>query len=443
MKFYNRQAELDVLNLSYQQITDSAKMVVMTGRRRVGKTVCALKHAEDKPSLYLFVAKKSETLLCKEYIKQIQQFFDEPIIGEITQFKDVFALLLQIAKKQPFVLIIDEFQEFLSINPSVYSDLQQLWDLNKASSQLQVLFLGSVYSLMHKIFMDKNEPLFGRADRLLHLKPFTVIELWKLLVDNDHANLDTFFSYYLYTGGVPKYIDMFLTHKIFNEKQINDYIFSAGSPLLDEGKNLLIEEFGKEYGGYFSILELISSGKTGRNEIESVMQKNIGGYLDRLEEDYSVIQKYKPIHAKPNSRLQKYHIKDHFLRFWFRFIYKNRTAVETGNYDYIKQVIERDISTYKGKILENLFYDLFAESKQYNKLGSYWERDGCNEIDLVAINDLEKRLVIAEIKLNKKKISIGILQKKAVNLIKLYASYTVEYKALSFDDIPDYLSRSH
>lgn len=100
---------------------------------------------------------------------------------------------------------------------------------------------------------------------------------------------------------------------------------------------MLIEEFGKEYGMYFSILELISVGKTRRNEIESILQKNVGGYLERLEKDYAVSKKFKPINAKPESKLQKYHIKDLFLKFWFRFIYCNRTAVETGNFTYIKR----------------------------------------------------------------------------------------------------------
>ena len=84
-----------------------------------------------------------------------------------------------------------------------------------------------------------------------------------------------------------------------SEQSIIDFILSPGSPLLDEGKDVLIEEFGKEYGIYFSILELISSGKTSRSEIESVLQKDIGGYLDRLDKDYAVINKFKPINAKP------------------------------------------------------------------------------------------------------------------------------------------------
>jgi len=438
VEFYNREAELEVLSQTYEQSKHAARMIVITGRRRIGKTTLSLTHVSDKPHLYLFVAKKSETLLCEEYMTEIKQKFDVPIIGDINSFKDVFALLLEIAKQQPFVLIVDEFQEFRNINPSVYSDIQKLWDLNKNTSKLQVLFMGSVYSLMHKIFKDDKEPLFGRADRSLHLRPFTPHETYKILCDYGQKGTDSLFTYYLFTGGVPKYIDMLVTNHAFTEQSIIDFILSTGSPLLDEGKAILVEEFGKEYGIYFSILELIASGKTSRSEIESVLQKDIGGYLDRLDKDYAVIKKFKPINAKPGAKLQKYHIKDRFLQFWFRFIFRHRTAVETGNFEYIKRVLQKDLNNYKGKVLESFFYDLVSYSHQYNVLGSYWEKDGLNEIDLVAINDLDKKMMIAEIKLNKKKISLNVLKSKSAKLIRAYHGYDIQYVALSVQDAKDY-----
>lgn len=439
MKFYHRSAELDILNQTYEQSKSTAKMVVITGRRRVGKTMLALKHADDKPHIYLFVAKKAEKLLCREYQKQIAQTFDIPVLGEISEFKDIFKLLLDLSKQHNFVLIIDEFQEFLNINPSVYSDIQVLWDLNKANSHLQVLFLGSVYSLMHRIFKDSNEPLFGRADRIFHLRPFKPNECYDILKRHKQSSLKTLFDYYVFTGFVPKYIDMLISHKAYSEADIINYILSAGSPLLDEGRSVLIEEFGKEYGVYFSILELISAGKTTRGEIESILQRDIGGYLEKLDSDYAVIRKFKPITAKPNAKLQKYHLRDHFLRFWFRFIYRNRTAIETGNFTYVKNILTRDLKTYKGKLLESFYYDCFAAQQKYNLLGSYWERDGSNEIDLVAINELEKKLIICEIKLNKNKIDLNILKAKAVKLVKIYHNYDVKYLALSLDDAKTYL----
>lgn len=442
MLFYYREPELNVLNSNYSQVDSSARMVVLTARRRIGKTLLALKHVEDKPYLYLFVAKKNERLLCDEFLKQIQATFpDVPIIGEIKDFKNIFQLLLEIAKKQQFVLIIDEFQEFININPSVFSDIQQFWDLAKFEAKIQVLFLGSVYSLIHKIFEDSKEPLFGRADYVLHLKPFAIIDIYRILNDYEHANIETVFNYYLFTGGVPKYVDMLISHRVFSEDEIINFALSSESPLIDEGKTMLIEEFGKEYTIYFAILELLALGKTGRGEIESILQKDIGGYLDRLDNTYNVIKKKNPFDAKPNTKLQKYGINDQFLQYWFRYIYRHRTAVEMGNFNYIKKIIARDSSTYKGRVLEQFFYDLLADSHQFNKIGTYWNRSGTDEIDLVAVNDLEKKMLIIEIKLNKAKISLTKLEHKAQNLIKPYHDYDIEYLALSLDDAKAYIEQ--
>lgn len=401
----------------------------------MGKTVLSLHYAKDKPHLYLFVSKKSETLLCQEFIKQIKLVFDIPIFGEITQFKDIFALLLELAKTKSFVLIIDEFQEFYNINPSVYSDIQQLWDLNKFQSKIQVLFLGSVYSLMHKIFEGEKEPLFGRADRMIHLRPFTIKDLYSILLEHGHSELEVLFDYYLFTGGTPKYIDLFLSEKAFSLPEMVDFILSENSPFLNEGHNVLIEEFGKEYGNYFSILELISMGKTSRSEIESILQKDVGGFLEKLENDYFVIHRYKPITAKPDSKLIRYKIRDHFLKFWFRFIYRNRTAVETGNFEYIKKVLEKHLLNYSGYILKQFFQDLLAESHQYNQIGSYFESKRTNEIDLVAINDLDKKMIVGDVK----KISIEKIKTKAKKLLVIYPDYKVKFRSFTLEDASKFL----
>ncbi|MDH3347744.1 MAG: DUF234 domain-containing protein [Desulfobulbaceae bacterium] len=203
---------------------------------------------------------------------------------------------------------------------------------------------------------------------------------------------------------------------------------------------MLIEEFGKEYGTYFSILELISRGKTSRNEMESIMEKNIGGYLSRLEVDYNLIERIRPINANPKARQVKYFLSDHFLKFWFRFIHRHQSALEIGNYHYIRQLILRDFQTYCGRLLEQFYQDLFAASGKYNRIGSYWEKKNLNEIDLVAINDVEKIIVMAEIKLNKEHISLALLQKKSIKLLASYSGYKPKLLALGIEDIPHYVN---
>jgi AAA+ ATPase superfamily predicted ATPase len=440
MKFYNRQTELNDLAALCRQSKKQGKMVILTGRRRVGKTMLALEFAKNHKFIYLFVSKKTEELLCQEFIAEIKSNFDTPVIGEIRHFKDILKLLLEISVKHNFTLIIDEFQEFYNINPAVFSEVQNLWDAYKHKSKINLIFIGSVYSLMYKIFMNAKEPLFNRADRVFSIKPFTIQNAALILKDYNNFSLKNLFNYYVFTGCMPRYIDTLVSNDIFSLNGIIDFALSSNSPFLNEGKNILIEEFGKEYNTYFSILSLIASGKTARPEIESILERNIGGYLDRLEKDFGIIEKYKPFDAKQGSRLQKYRIVDNFLIFWFRFIYSNWSAIETENFDYVKQIIRRDYDTYSGRMLEKFFRELILSSGKYNVVGSYWDRKGENEIDIVAINEIKKNILFAEVKLNKSKISIAKLKEKSQKLLDSYKHFKVELKPLSLEDADEYLA---
>lgn len=439
MKFYNRKQEIQDLKRLYNQSKDTARMAVITGRRRVGKTMLALEFAGKHKFIYLFVSKKAEHLLCMEFIEEIKKHFSLPVLGDIKFFKDVFTLLLDLSKKEHFVLIIDEFQEFYNINPAVYSEIQRLWDLNKSTSKMTLVCIGSVYSLMHKIFEESKEPLFGRADRIIFLKPFNIKDIYAALSDHGVSDIKSLFDSYIFTGGMPKYLDLLTSNSALSYGKILDFMLTPNSPFINEGRNLLIEEFGKEYGTYFSILELISLGKTARTEIESILEIHAGAYLARLEDDYSLISRHKPVGAKPNSRLQKYKINDNFLNFWFRFIFRNRSAAETGNFSYIREIIDRDYSTYSGRLLEIFFQRLFSETLRYNVIGSYWEKGNQNEIDLVAINDLKKEITLADIKLDKSRINLNALKTKAGRLLRMYSGYKTTWLGLCLEDAKSYL----
>ena len=435
MKFYNRDLELQSLHQLKQQAEHRGVMTVLTGRRRVGKTLLALHHVKGHRFLYLFATRKEEHLLCGEFLEEVKKFLHWPIIGEIRAIKDIFALLLEAAKKESFTLIIDEFQEFFYINPSVYSDFQKLWDLNKDSAKIHVIFIGSVYSLMHKIFEENKQPLFGRTNRILKLQAFALKTTHDILTEAQIFSPTRWFHWYVFTGNMPKYIEILIEEGVKDFEDILDFCFQKGSIFLNEGKNVLIEEFGRDYTTYFSILALISEGKTSRGEMESLLQKDIGGYLQRLEEDYTVITRFRPINAKVQSRNQKYKIVDPFLNFWFRFIYRSQSAIELENFAYVKKIVKREYSTYCGLMLERFFRTLLAETGRFNQIGSYWEKGNQNEIDIVAVNDFEKKILIAETKLNKSRIHLKKLTLRAETLLNHYPGYTPTYLALSVEDV--------
>ncbi len=434
MKFYNREKELKNLHNVQTQSTVSSKMTVIVGRRRIGKT--SLIKQAYKEKVYLFVSKKNEALLCEEFISIISNTLDIKILGSFSSFAKLFEYLMQLSQTKAFTLVIDEFQEFLQINNSIYSDMQNIWDEYKDTSKMNLVLSGSIYSLMKKIFEDKKEPLFGRANNKIHLKAFTVDTLEEILKDNYpiYTKADLL-SFYIFTGGVAKYVEILVDKKAFTfEEQLN-VIFDENSLFLEEGKNLLIEEFGKHFTTYFSILSLISSSKTARTQMESILEKNIGGYLDRLENEYSIIKKVKPIFAKEGSRSVKYEITDNFFNFWFRFIYKNKSAIEIENYEYVKDIVRRDFSTYSGKFLEKYFIEKLKLSNNFSNIGTYWESKNQNEIDIVAINEADKTMLIGEVKINPKKIDLEILKKKSKKLTAKYSQYDVEYIAYSLGNL--------
>lgn len=91
--------------------------------------------------------------------------------------------LFEIGKGRSFSIVIDEFQEFYNINPSIFNDLQNLWDTYRQETHINLVISGSVYSMMQKIFTDHSEPLFGRADNILRLHPFRLEVLKKIMED--------------------------------------------------------------------------------------------------------------------------------------------------------------------------------------------------------------------------------------------------------------------
>ncbi len=434
MKFYDRVEELKNLKEIQTSSIKSSKMTIIYGRRRVGKTTLVKKAYDNK--VYLFVSKKNETILCEEFVDIIANSLGIKILGEFRSFAKLFEYIMQISIDKPFTLIIDEFQEFLYINNSIFSEIQNIWDGYKDKSKLNLIFCGSIYSLMKKIFKNQKKPLFNRANNKILLKPFDIETIKEILKDNNptYNNMDLL-SFYIFSGGVAKYIEIFYDKEAFCYEKMLDVIFHQNSLFIEEGKNILIEEFGKEYTTYFSILSLIANSKTSRREIESILEKNIGGYLDRLENEYNIIKKIKPIFAKEGSRSVKYEIIDNFLAFWFRFIFKYKSAIEIENFEFVKEIVKRDFNTFAGKFLEKYFKEKLILLKKYSFIGSYWERGNKNEINIVAINELEKKALIAEVKLNKNKINLQVLKQKAQKLEQKLNGYKIEYVGYSLEDM--------
>ena len=439
MKFFDRTEEIASLREIRDLSKTSAQFTVVTGRRRIGKTSLVWKAYEDEPILYFFVVRKSESELCEDYMQEIEQKLGIPTMGRVERFAVVFEYLMKLSVERPITLFIDEFQEFFRVNSSIYGEMQRIWDMYHTKSHINLIVCGSIYSMMSRIFKDKKEPLYNRQTRFMTVRPFTPTVLKEILHEyNPNYTPEDLLALYSFTGGVAKYVQLLVDAGATTKTKMLNQIIKADSVFLGEGKAILIEEFGKDYGVYFSILSAIARGKTSRAEIEDVIGKEIGGYLTKLENDYEIISKRQPLFEKSSTKNVRYTIGDNFFTFWFRFIFKYNYMIEVENYEGLKAIVNRDYEVFSGMMLERYFKQALIESHAYTRIGSWWDRKGENEIDIVAENELDNTATFIEVKRNIDKYIPSLLEAKSSVFLRAtgeFKDYDITCKGVSMADM--------
>ncbi|MEE1097428.1 MAG: ATP-binding protein [Bacteroidales bacterium] len=441
MRFFDRETEFEKLREIEELSHEVAQFTIIMGRRRIGKTAMVKKYYENSTILYFFVARKAETELCEIFIDEIRTKLNIPMLeGKGMTFATIFKFIMELSQTKHITLFIDEFQDFYRINSSIYSDMQNIWDSYKNKAQINLIVAGSVNTLMNKIFKDKKEPLFGRQTNTINVRPFKPLVLKQIMSEYcpDYKNSDLLVLYTL-TGGVAKYVELFIDRKKFTERTMLDMFFERDSYFLQEGKNMLVDEFGKDYGIYFSILTLIAQGRNTRSEIESILNiKELSGYLKNLNEEYGLIKKMQPIYEKSTNKNVHYSINDQFLSFWFRFVYKYTHIIEAEGNDKLKAIAKRDFNTVSGKALESYFIDVLKESGIYTRLGYWHDRKGENEIDIIAEDEVDNKIEFIEIKRQSKNFDREILEAKSQTFLKAvgtFKDYEITYRGLSIEDM--------
>ncbi len=443
MKFFDRKSELAQLERQRKiAFNDHSQMTVLTGRRRIGKTMLIRKSCEESTMVYLFVSRSNEAMLCSGFAKVINETLKSIFVPiQIDSFADLFEMLMRAGRTEKFNLVIDEFQEFFYINPTVFSKIQDIWDRYKDTTHVFFVASGSVYTLMNRIFLDAKEPLYGRCDSIIKLKPFATNVLKEVLAEYKPGyTSEDLLALYAFTGGVPKYVDLLMQNGCTDVNAMIDYIVQPYSTFVDEGNALLIQEFGRKYGNYFALLADIAGGRNTLAELgQSMGDTNIAGHIKRLEEDYELIAKKRPIFAKEATQTVRFEISDLFLKFWFRYFVKYRSMVELENYGLLAELIKADYPTYSGLVLESYFKQKMAESGEYRNIGSWWQakkgKEAC-EIDIVGIKADNKTAVVAEVKRLRKNFKPDEFAKK-VELIrnKVLANYAIDAICLTMEDM--------
>jgi hypothetical protein len=435
MRFYAREKELEALERIREQSERSATFTVMLGRRRIGKTRLMLRSAEGSRYVYLFVSRVAEPLLCEKLQMTAAEAGIE-IAGNATKFRDILKALMISAKEEPLTVMIDEFQNFKYVNPAIYSEMQEIWDLYKGSSKVNLIVSGSVHSMMVRLFEDSNEPLFGRATSKMELRPFPVSVIKAILEEhNPDLTREDILTLYMLSGGVPGYLEVLMDAGRNTADKMIDGVTSIDSVFLRDGRDMMVSEFGKDHQTYFSVMQLIAAGKNRRAEMEDILNVSAGTYLRRLEGEYSFIRQVSPAFSERGSRNARWYIADMYLRFYFRFILPYCDYAESGRLDLLNKVIRSGLDEYEGRILESYFRQKIVEEGTYTEVCGYWNKKGDVEIDIVVINDFEMIVDLIDVKRNPKKLDMNALRAKARMLEHDLKDHEVRFTGLSMDDV--------
>ena len=415
MRFFGREIELRELRKAREFSFGKSRFTVLTGRRRVGKTELSREAFDDgkTPYLNLPITRQPEVTLCAQLQEEAERVLNLGIHGTCTRFGELFRELMKEAEKRPYTLVLDEFQEFDRTNPGVYGDIQHIWDEYHNKTKLNLVVNGSVNRLMNKIFFDDSQPLYGRNTGTLALRPFgpaLIKEIFRFYKP-DYTNKDLL-ALWAVSGGVARYVDMMMSAHAFTRREMLEEIFSPISAYIPEGRTILADEFGPDYGTYFALLAAISSGQTTSAEMKNLLGTDVGGYLAKLEDQYSIVVKKQPIFAKSTTKNGHFQIDDCFFRFWFRFVHKLGYLNELGRRDRMLEIAERDFDVFSGYALERYFTAKLVEERRCTRIGGWWDRRGENEIDIVCEDEVAETIGFFEVKVDSARFDAARLDEK-------------------------------
>ena len=403
-KFIDRKNELDFLNQEYKK--DESTLIILYGRRRIGKTSLIKEFGKDKNMIYFLATEESEMQNMEMFKNIIASKFSNELLNSITvtNWEILFKTIIAEKSADKKIIVLDEFQYLGKVNSSFPSIFQKIWDEILKDKNVMVILCGSLINMMESQILNYTSPLYGRRTGQIKLKqiPF---ENYSEFFDKKLSEKELIEKYAV-TGGIPKYIESFEEDgNIFNE--IKNNIINKQSYLYEE-PNFLLQNEVSEVGSYFSIIKSIAVGNRKLGNISSylsVSPTNLSKYLQTLI-NLDILERDVPItEANPEkSKKGQYKIKDNFIAFWFQFIYPNRALLEMDKTDIVLEkiklnFIDNHVSFIYEDICKQKMWSLVAEGKlktHYNKIGRWWNNS--TEIDIVGLNEEENSIIFGECK---------------------------------------------
>lgn len=432
MKFINREKELKSLEELWN--SQEAQLIIIYGRRRVGKTELIKQFIKDKPHIYLLAQQISEQENLKMFGRLVGEHFDDLILKEkgFDSWQIFFDYLKKNLKKK-LILAIDEFPYLAEANKGISSIFQAGWDESLKKLPVFLILCGSSIAMMERETLAARAPLYGRRTGQIFLKPMDFFEASQFF---PNLTFEEKLCYYSLFGGNPGYLSQ-VDPKLPFEDNLNKLVLRPFSPLYSEIEFLLREEL-REPRIYLAILKAIALNRSRISEIvnETGLDKSsLHKYLFVLE-DLQVINKDYPVTESDPLKSKKglYRLQDQYFKFWFRYVLPNRSNIEEGKVEEVSSLIRSELNQLLAENYEIVARETLRKFEsnlfKFDRVGKWWDRN--EEIDVAAVNEKEGKIVLGEAKWSNKPIGTNILDelRRKANLIGWKRGQREEYYCL-------------
>lgn len=420
--FIGREAELKFLQDKYTE--ERGQLIVLYGRRRVGKTETLREFCKDKPHVFFSCTQTTDLVQLRNFSGRM---FKEDIpaknyISEFADWEKAFRAVLDLPYgNQKKLLVIDEFPYMCRGNKSIPSILQNLWDAELRDSNVMIILCGSAMSFIEKELLSEKNPLYGRATGIYKMKEMGFYDAIKFFPE--YSDRDKVLTYAV-LGGIPHYLRQW-NPKLSVDENIKRNILTKGCILYSEVEFLLHQEL-RETPIYNSIIEAVALGNTKLNDISqkslledtaktSVYLKNLME-LGIVEREFSVDSKIK---ERANTGRGTYRLTDNFFRFWYAFGFANYSQLEDGDvdgvYEYVVKPALHEFASFAFEDVCREFVRMLQKKNElpfrYSKMGRWMGKttvrdekasDGLRtaetEIDLLCIGKDAKEYLVGECK---------------------------------------------
>ncbi len=414
-QFVDRELEMETLQNEYDR--DGSALVVLYGRRRVGKTTLISEFIKDKKALFFLASEEAEAQNRNAFKEKVAEFIDSDLLrsADIKNWDVLFKAIMDTPFESKPVIVLDEFQYLGKANPAFPSIFQRIWEEILKDKSVMVILCGSLISMMESQTLAYGSPLYGRRTAQIRLKQIPFGYYHEFFPNKSRREL---IEMYAVTGGVPKYIELFSESKDIYSA-IQKCVLNRSGYLYDEPHFLLQQEVS-EVGSYFSIIKAIAAGNSKLSAISSILEiksTSLTKYLKTLI-DLDILEREVPITEENPEKSKKglYKIKDNYLRFWFAFVYPNMSFIESGHSRIVmnkirNSLVKNHIAFVYEDVCKERMWDLNGEGAwpfNFTKIGRYW--DSKDEIDIVALDPEGKNLILGECKYWTEPVGMSVLR---------------------------------